>query len=448
MPLGTLLAFGVPASGIAFYILFIQFYFLKFATDVLLIAPAAIGLLFGAGRIWDAVSDPLVGYWSDRTRTRIGRRRPWMFAALPLLAVTFVMVWSPPAGLGSGALVAWSAVGLVGFYTAFTIYSVPHLSLGAELSDDHHERSRIFAVQRMAFTLGMMLAFAGIQYVSNAQDERATASGFAVLVAVGVTLLLLLPPAVLREPARHQGRGATSAFGALRDVLRNPHARILLSVWFIDSLGGGVLGVLAPFVTEYILGRPDLIGVIPAFFVFAGVAAIPVWVYLSRRFGKRNVWIVGMLGTSGFFGATFFVGEGDLVLLAGLLVGAGASMGCGGVIGQSMLADVVDYDEYTSGERKEGSYYAAWGFALKLAMGLVTMGAGTALQLAGFQPNVEQTETAKLALSGIFAGVPFFAFLLGALLFRRFRLDQAEHGRIRAELLRRAEEPAAPPHAG
>ena len=123
-------------------------------------------------------------------------------------------------------------------------------------------------------------------------------------------------------------------------------------------------------------------------------------------------------------------------------------MGCGGVIGQSMLADVVDYEEYVSGERKEGSYYAAWGFALKLAMGLVTMGAGTALQLAGFQPNVEQTETAKLVLSGIFAGVPFFAFLLGALLFCRFRLDRAEHGRIRAELLRRAGEPAAPPHAG
>ena len=90
----TLLAFGLPSSGYAFYLFFVQFYFLKYATDVLLIAPAVAGALIGAGRLWDAVSDPRAGYWSDRTRTRLGRRRPWLLAGIPLLAVSSLMVLS------------------------------------------------------------------------------------------------------------------------------------------------------------------------------------------------------------------------------------------------------------------------------------------------------------------------------------------------------------------
>lgn len=210
---------------------------------------------------------------------------------------------------------------------------------------DHHERSRVFAAQRIAFVLGMMLAFAAIDVVSNAEAPRAAAAGLAMAAAAFVSLLLLVSPAALREPREHQGRGAGSPYRALRDVLGNPHARILLSVWFAEGLGGGVLGVLAPYITEYVIKRPDLIAVVPAFFVLASVCSIPVWVAVSRRYGKRNVWLVALVGNAVFFDSIFFVGEGQLALLCVLLVGAGISMGCGGAIGQSMLADVIDYDE-------------------------------------------------------------------------------------------------------
>ncbi len=430
----TLVAFGLPAAGYSFYLFFVQFYFLKFATDVLLLAPAAIGLLFGAGRIWDAVSDPLAGYWSDRTRTRLGRRRPWLFVAIPLLAVSFVMLWSPPAGLGPGALMLWSGAALVGFYSAFTVYSVPHQSLGAEISRDHHERSRVFAAQRIAFVLGMMFAFVAIDFATNAEAPRAATARLAMAAVAFASLLLLVSPVALREPREHQGRGAGSPYRALRDVLVNPHARILLGVWFVEGLGGGVLGVLSPFYTQYIFKRPDLIAVVPAFFVLASICSIPIWVATSRRYGKRNVWLVALAGNAIFFGATFFIGEGQVVLLCVILAGAGASMGCGGVIGQSMLADVIDYDEYSSGERKEGAYSAAWGFALKLAIGLVIMLTGFALQASGFVPNAEQTPTAALTLRGLFAGAPVVAALLGFAILSRFRLDRAEHARIREAL--------------
>jgi GPH family glycoside/pentoside/hexuronide:cation symporter len=159
---GALVAYAVPAAGAAFHLFFIQFYFLKFATDVLLAAPGVIGLIFGLSRVWDAVSDPLVGYWSDGTRSRLGRRRPWMLLGIPLLAAFSLMVWSPPAGLTPIGLTLWTAVAMFGFYTSLTFYLVPHHSLGAELSDDHHERTRVFGAQRATFVLGMLIAFAAI----------------------------------------------------------------------------------------------------------------------------------------------------------------------------------------------------------------------------------------------------------------------------------------------
>jgi GPH family glycoside/pentoside/hexuronide:cation symporter len=434
LPFRQLLAYGAPVVALQFPLFYIQFFFLKFSTDVLLIAPATVGALFAAGRLWDAFSDPAAGYWSDRTRTRFGRRRPWMLAALPLLVASFWMIWSPPVGLSGGALVGWVAVALLAFYTAFTAYSVPHLSLGTELTEDHHERNRIFGVSHVAFILGMMGAFGAIQVVAVADDPRATASGLALAAGVAMFAALLVPPLALREPAGHQGRGATNPYRAARDVLRNPHARLLLGVWFLENLGAGALGVLSPYAVQYIVKRPDLIGVVPAFFVIAGVLSVPLWVRLARRWGKRDAWVLAMVGMSISFGATAFIGEGDLVALSILLMLGGFSYGCGGVVGPSILADVIDFDEAASGERKEGAYAAAWGFSWKLAAAAIGALTGIALQASGFEPNVEQTQAAERTLRLLFSGTPFLTFLIGAALFRRFAITEAEHARIRSQL--------------
>ena len=436
LPLGTVLAYGPPVLGLSTLLFFVQFYFLKFATDVLLIAPALVGTVFALGRLWDAVSDPIAGTWSDRTRTRLGRRRPWMLAAVPLLGATFAMVYLPPRWLSPGLLVAWIAVGLFGFYTAFTAYGVPHQALGAELTTDHHDRSRVFGLRHAFFTLGMLLVFPGMQFVNNAEDPRG-AVGLFVAIGLLVSLLLFVPPLRIGERAEHQGRGGTSSWHAMSDVLRNPHARLLLFVQFIEMAGTGVLGVLAPFAMQYILKRPDLIGALPAVFVVCSVASIPIWVRLSRRFGKRNVWLVAMLGFGVAFGGTGLVRENQWALMMTLLVTAGFCSGCGGTVGPSILADVIDYDEYTTGERKEGAYSAAWGFAIKAANAMIVFVVGVALQLSGFEPNVEQARSAEITLRVLQGGLPFTMFMIGAFLFRRFSLDEREHARIRSELERR-----------
>ena len=438
VPTGTLLAYGPPVVALSGALFFVQFYFLKFATDVLLIAPLVVGVIFALGRAWDAISDPIVGQWSDRTRTRLGRRRPWMFAAIPLLAASFVMIWLPPVSLSGALLIAWVTVALFGFYTAFTAYIIPHLALGAELTRDHHERSRIFGIRGAAFMLGMAPAFAGMQFVNNAEVPRDAAAGLALGIAALVVVLLLVPPGVLRERRDFQGRGAEGLRKAMRDVLGNPHARVLIFVQFIEMMGAGVLGILSPYLAEYVWKRPDMIGPLPAVFVGATLLSIPIWVYLSRRFGKRDVWRVAMLGAGLSFGGTVFVTEGEIGLVVVLLFFAGLSSGCGAAMGPSVLADVIDYDEYLSGERKEGAYAATQGFAIKAANAIIILLVGLFLQFSDFTPNAEQTEGTKWAFRLLYAGAPLTVYLTGAWIFGRFTLDHAEHARIRAELDDRA----------
>jgi len=437
VPLRTLLVYAPPVFALSSPLFMVQFYFLNFATDVLLLAPLGVGMLFAAGRVWDAVSDPIVGTLSDRTRTRLGRRRPWMFGGIPLLMVSLLMIWRPPA-FSTGALYVWLALALFTFYTAFTMFAVPHAALGAELSTDHHDRNRIFGMQAAAFTFGMMLAFGGMQYVTNASAPREAAAQLATVAIFVLPWILLIPPTLLRERAEYQGRGAASSLGAMRDVLKNPHARLLLTAQFIQLMGSGVLGIMAPYLMRYVLKGPDLIGVLPALFVLCTMLSIPVWIRLTRRFGKRNSWISGMIGSGLSFGMILFVGENDFVLRGCVLASAGFFVGCGMMVGNSILADVIDWDEYVTGERKEGAYSAAWGFAIKTATAIVIVVVSAALQFSDFRPNEEQTEGTLLMLRVFNGGVPLVMFLLGAFWFRRFALNEAEHAEIRAELDRRA----------
>jgi Na+/melibiose symporter-like transporter len=390
--------------------------------------------LFAVGRLWDAVIDPIIGPWSDRTRTSLGRRRPFMAAAIPLLALTFLMLWMPPAALSPGWATAWLAIGLFGFYTAFSAYGIPHFALGAELVEGYHDRSRVYGVRNAAFMLGLIPAFAGLQLVNNAAEPRAAAA-FVALGAALVMAAALVLPLRIGERADFQRLESSGSLAAIADVLRNRHARRIVSVQFIDSLGVGVLGVLGPYLAQYVLERPDLIAALPAVYTGCLLASIPLWVMASRRFGKREVWLVAMVGAALSFGATVAVGENDVALLACLLVAAGFFGGCGGPIGASMLADVIDADELATRQRKEGAYTAAFTFAFQVGSGLTVALVGAALELSGFQPNAEQTPLAAWTMRGLFAGMPLAMMLLGALVLRGYALDENEHARIRARLV-------------
>jgi GPH family glycoside/pentoside/hexuronide:cation symporter len=439
VPLGTLLSWGPPIIGLSSTLFFLQFFFMKYATDVLLLSPALIGTLFAAGRLWDAFSDPIIGTLSDRTKTRMGRRRPWMLAAVPLLIGFMWMSWVPPESLTGNDLTLWVGVSLFGFYTAFTFYMIPHVSLGAELTPDHHDRTRIFGVQSAAFTSGMVFSFGAMQFVMTSDDQRGAAQIVAMCLGVGMLVLLVIPPIRLRERPEFQGRGAQSPLAAMRDVFGNGNAMRLLVVQFTVMIGISVIGLLSPYIVEYVIKRPDMVGPLPALFLIASLASIPIWIRVSKRIGKRDAWAIAMVMAGIGFGLMALAeDESDLLLLACLLPLIGFGNGCGGIVAPSILADIIDGDELDTGERKEGAYNAAFGLALKVANAAMILVTGLVLEALNFQPNVEQPDNVKLGLRLLYGVLPLVMFLMAAAVLRGFKLDEAEHDRIRAELDARA----------
>jgi GPH family glycoside/pentoside/hexuronide:cation symporter len=438
--LNTILSFCAPTFGVGFMFFLVGLYMTPFATDVLLISPGAMGAIFLVSRLWDAISDPMAGFLSDRTRSRMGRRRPWIAASIIPICGVYVLMWSPPANLQGGMLVAWMALGVIGFYTAMTIFIVPHTALGAELTDAYHDRTRIFGYRHVIWTLGSIAAVGGMQLVIDADEPRDVARQSSLVVSAVTAALLVLAVTVLRERPGFQGRGGKNPLHSFRDVWRNRHARLLLAIFLIENLGGATIGVLTFYVAKYVVLRPDL----TAYFIFAYMGAsivfIGIWLPLSRRFGKTRLWMASMLLTACAFGGMFFLDEGRILLISVLATLAGTAAGCGAMVGPSIQADVIDYDEYETGQRKEGTYFAAWNFVFKSATGVTIMVTLSVLEWVGFEPNVDQTDEVKFAIIALYSLAPLSCYLLGAMLLSRFSLDEAEHTRIRRVLDERAAE--------
>ncbi len=445
---GVIVAYGMPTVGVGYMYLLINLYIMKFSTDVLLIAPVIMGTIFGVSRVWDAISDPLVGYLSDKTRHSMGRRRIWLLASIVPISMTFVMAFSPPAGLSGDWLVIWMAVGIIGFYSAMTIFIVPHMSLGAELTPNYHERSRLYGLRHATYTAGSIIALVSMQLLINAEQKgeqlvRLTAFQLALLASIVTAGLIIYAVVKLRERPDFQGRIKQSPYGAFKDVWQNPHARLVLVVSFIEHIGSAVIGILTLYVAQYVVGRPALAPAIILTYMIPSSMSVPIWLSLSRKFGKIRLWIFSMILTGLSFGGMFmlpFLDPGGPKIAAFFFFAffAGLAAGCGGSIAPSIQGDIIDYDEYKTGERKEGSYFAAFNFVYKSASGVMIFITGYVLQFSGFVPNQEQTMTVQVAMVTLYGLMPLICYTIGAIMFSRFKLNEQEHGRIRAELQKRA----------
>ena len=438
-PRATWWAWALPSAGKEAMYWLVAIYLLKYSTDELGIGPAVVGGLFALGRVWDAVSDPLVGYWSDRTRSRFGRRRPFMLAAALPLAFGFYAIWNPPGDLAGVALAVWLGVALWVTYTASTLLAVPHASLGAELSEDHHTRTRIFGVRALCEFGGILGAIAGLAALENAVVPRETARHVALAIG-GLTVIATLV-CVLRvsEPPEHSGRGGALPLRAFADVWRNEHARVLLAAFFLSDFALSALATLVPYISSQMTGGEGRSGLMMLAFIGPAVVAVPFWGWLSRRIGKRECWCLALGAMSVCFGS-FVLIDGQLgpAAFVGVLV-VGISQGATRMLPHSIKADIIDVDELRTGERKEGAYFAAWNFVQKLAGAAAILVMGLVLELAGFREGVTEQNAWKLIL--VAAVVPGLLTGVAAFLVSRLRLDERAHAEVQSEL--RGDPPAS-----
>ena len=448
VPLGTTIAYGMPGLGAGYMYLLMSLYVMKFSTDVLLIAPAVMGVIFSISRIWDAVSDPIAGYLSDRTTFKFGRRRTWMLISFIPISFGFLAVFSPPESMQGQSLDLWMMIAILSFYSAITLLNVPHMALGAELSEDYHERTRLFGVRHIGFTLGSILALVSMSLLISEDnnpdgDVRQLASSLAFYAIGAMSLMIFFAVSKLKENPEFQNRVNKNPFKAFRDVWINPHAKILIIVLFIENLGGAVIGVLTLYVTQYIVEAPAWAPLIIFAYMLPSALSVPLWIPLSRRFGKIRLWVFSLAFTGISFGGIFIIPFLDsvtdrlIVMFIGAALG-GMAAGCGGAIGPSVKGDVIDYDEYLTGERKEGSYFAALNFVFKSATGIMLLVTGFVLQFSGFIPNQPQTMEVKIALISLYGLVPLVFYSLGAyLLYKKFKFGEKEHAAIKQQIQER-----------
>ena len=416
---------------IVFGIMYMLFttYLLKFATDELLIAPAIMGSLIAISRLWDGVSDPLIGYLSDRTTAKLGRRRSWMFFSIIPMAIGLVMVWSPPPFLTGLLLVFWMGIALIMYETASTAFIVPHNALGVELTHEHDARTRLYGSLHMIGAIGSILGLAALQVITTTDEKRFFAFIISTVAAVFIVLTLFWSTSKLPEKRSSQGRGGTTIYRSFSDVLKNKYARFLIIFFAIETFGVASVGLLTPYVATYVVDLETQLVLLLVVYSVPQFAFTPLWIWLAKRVSRKKLWMAAMWLNAITFVSWFFVlqpGEPSILIwiLAFLL---GTAAGVGAVMAPSIQADVIDFDELLTYERKEGTYLAVWNLTRKTAASIAAFGSGLGLQLAGFESNVEQSENTQFVLRSLIALLPAGCYVCGAILFLKFDFDREKH---------------------
>lgn len=433
LALGIKLAYGAPNFAGAAMVIPIAIHLSIFYSDVILVPLGVIALAKALGRAWDALTDPIMGWVSDRTRSPWGRRRPWMAIGAPAAAISFVAMFTPPESLDPSGAGLWLCATYILYYLGQTVYAIPHYGLGPELTTDYRERSSLFGWEQGFSVAGTMVAAAIPGVLAARLGERAGYFWFAV--GFGSLLALLYWNLVwrVRERPDFANRVPNPLVPGVRRVLRNRVFRLLLSVYLIGSITGAIPGTLMPYFVTYVL-KPEnptyWISIFLTIYFGFGFLFLPAWVWLARRAGKKLAWLLSFVSAFSGSLALFFVGEGDLLEVGVILAWAGSSFAARLFLGPAIQADVIDYDELYTGKRREAQYGALWSVMTKF-MVIPSLTIPLAVLAAlGYQPNVEQSPQVQFAIRAIFALAPAATALVAFAVACFFPISEAIHREI------------------
>jgi len=410
LPLRIIVAYGAPSVAGAAMVIPLNIHLPDFYANTVLVPLGLIALVTALARSFDALTDPLMGWISDRTRTRWGRRLPYIAVGAPLTAVAFVSLFSPPVWLDASEAATWLALWYTAYFLFHTVYVIPHYGLGPELTFEFDDRNRLF-VWREAFVIFGIMAAAVVPplLIKSSGNVRDGYFGFAAIFA---TLLVLLFANLLfqvREHPEFSQREPNPLVPGVRRMWRNRAFRVLLCVYMVGSLTGQIPSLLMPFFTRYVIRPEDpdkWIGIFLGTFMLSALLALPFWLWLAHRYGKREAWLASYVPAVIAGVGLFFVGEGDYWTTLILLAIGGPNLSAGLFLGPSMQADTIDYDELHTAKRREAQYGGVWNILTKFAAIPSSSVPLAVLASLGYVPNVAQSETVTFALRVIFCLLP------------------------------------------
>jgi GPH family glycoside/pentoside/hexuronide:cation symporter len=421
--------------------------------------PALVGLLGALPRITDAFTDPVVGYVSDHSRTKWGRRRPFIFWGAIASGLLFILLWQIPDGLSEAGVFWWFLIGSILFYLAYTVFATPWVALGFELTPDYNERTRLMGTANFTGQLAYVVSpwFLWIMtYEGFFPTQREGAAGLAVVVALVVMGVGVLPAIFLREPMRGVAAGESpSALGAglvqnLKDffqgfgtVLKSKPFRLLCAATFLVFNGFMLIASFQFYVIIYYVFGGDqaagaeyagYAGTVGAVATFA-VVVFTTW--LGTKIGKRKafMWSTGV-SVAGYAlkWATYNPEIPWLVVLPAPLL----AFGLGGLftLVPAMLADVVDLDELDTHERREGMFGSIYWWVVKLGLAAALALGGVMLNMTGFDVALggAQTERTLFLLRVFDVVVPMVFSALAIWAIARFPITEQTARLVREQL--------------
>lgn len=392
----------------------------------------SIGLIFLLGRLWDAVTDPVVGALSDRTRSRFGRRKPWIAGGgLLFLAASLFLFF--PAG---GVTPVYLGIVLFFFYLGWTAMQIPFLAWSGEISGQYHQRTRIATYQTVvgAAALFLTLVLPAIADQIRPGDGRLqlTLMGALVLTATAPALLLTLTAFPERRPEHEEP--PFSLGESLRAVFANPLLLRVLASDFAVTLAQSIRSSLIVFFVTFYMGRPDWAAGLFLFQFVFGILAGPIWLRIGLKLGKHRTAVAGEVVQVAVNLALLLVTPDRFDLLLALTVAQGLAQGSGNLMLRAIVADVADKQRLDTGEERTGLYYSVFSLAGKAA-GAVAIGVTLPLLgWLGFNPQGGNSPETLDSLLLLFALGPAFAHALSAALIAGFPLDERAHQEIRARL--------------
>ncbi|MEM7081639.1 MAG: MFS transporter [Pseudomonadota bacterium] len=418
--------------------------------------PALVGLLGMLPRLTDALTDPLMGYISDNTRSRWGRRRPYIFCGAVLVAIVFALLWQLPEARSESYYFWYFLIGSLLFYLAYTIFVTPWVALGYELTPDYHERTRLMGVQNFIGQIPYVIAPYFLLIMQNERyfdDMVDGAAGLSIVIAIVVVSLGVLPALFLHERFVDSGDGSSTKSsigtkiaeffkGFMTTMKSKPFLKLAVATFLVFN-GFMLIAAFQSYViiyyvfggdtkagSEYV-GHAGAIGAVSTFFIIAAITKF------GPRYGKRQVFFVTTgISIVGYLLKWFCYNPEIpwLILVPAPLI----AFGLGGLftLMPSMIADVVDYDELQTQERREGMYGSIFWWVVKLGMAAALGASGFLLNATGFDVDLggDQTEQTLLLLRLFDVLIPAAASAIAIWAIWSYSLTEDRANDIRTQL--------------
>ena len=443
---GTKLAYGAGDLGPAIATGINGFLLNAFLLNIANLSPVMVGTIFLIVKIWDAVNDPIIGALTDRTRSKWGRRRPWLlFAAVPF-ALAFLLQWLVPP-LGDGGKFWYYLVVAFLLDFGFTAVNVPYAAMTPELTRDYDERTSL-STYRLSFSiLGSVLAvFFHTQIVAAIPDK---VTGNSIAAAIWAAIFIIsswITFFFTRE--RHYEEEVVAAkenrvgfFKGLRIVFSNRAFVLVALIYMLSWLAiQFVQNNLQLYVVLWIKGEAYFPFLVLAVQVSAFLFLL-MWNKISQKAGKQNIYYLGMSVWVIVCIVLFFVQPGQIMLLFILAILAAVGISIGYLVPWSMIPDVVELDELETGQRREGIFYGFFVFLQKLGLSLGLAISNYTLGMAGYispanpnDPIPAQNDSVLLALRIFVSFAPAVILLISFLVVRAYPLTRQKHAELRARL--------------